>query len=137
MYRIINKNDMTTVGPVAMQYICPWGFVMPSGNNRITVEIAYKSEIELVSRIFISFKQIINVRYTYKFNKFHNKDIISYKFTPFFIHWDRIWKRKKGFFGIVSLGEYGILDLLDNYLFLTELKVPKIITGFEHNINIT
>lgn len=41
-YRIINKNDITNVGPVDMQYMCPLGFGITIGNNVITSAIPYK-----------------------------------------------------------------------------------------------
>lgn len=38
----MNNNDITSVGPVDMQYICPCGFGITNGNMVIISEIAYK-----------------------------------------------------------------------------------------------
>lgn len=41
-YNIINRNDMTSVGPVAMQYMCPRGFGNIDDIIVMISEIAYK-----------------------------------------------------------------------------------------------
>lgn len=41
-YKIMNSNDITSVGPVDMQYICPCGLGIIDGKMVITREIPYK-----------------------------------------------------------------------------------------------
>lgn len=42
MYRITNNKDITRVGPVDMQYMCPLGLGIAVGNIVITRDIPYK-----------------------------------------------------------------------------------------------
>lgn len=43
-YKIINNSEITKVGPVEMQYMCPWGLGIAIGNNVIVSAITYKNK---------------------------------------------------------------------------------------------